>query len=285
MPGVADQLVAAKLPEVFGNGLHVVDDAQPVRCQPDGDGFAGKFGGHAVAVVGDTNQASAGHPQHILEVTIKGGGNGTQCAALFGEDLGNRSVLCGMRPTGQLAATLCQPIVEIGQTGKAGPGREQPFPDVAHLILYLPLFRTRCRCAGHRLEQVMVSQCHKAGIELARLAVQDGLHHRLDIVVDHPLRHAAEEGECPVVGIEQHLLSFAWISHHEHLPAMNQPEVCHFDLLREAVDVDLLLKKIVDTMLPRTEVPVQCGPAGCLRSMGGAVDEVRHGAPLRSCNA
>ena len=43
-------------------------------------------------------------------------------------------------------------------------------------------------------------------------------HDGLEVVVDHALGHAAEEGEGAVVGVEDHLLGLARIGHHEHLP-------------------------------------------------------------------
>ncbi len=90
----------------------------------------------------------------------------------------------------------------------------------------------------------MVCQHQEAAVEQPFLADKDRLHHRLEIVVDHALRHAAEEGERAVVRIEHHLLGLPGIGHDEHLPAERQAEMRHLDGLHDPTELDMLVAPI-----------------------------------------
>ena len=90
----------------------------------------------------------------------------------------------------------------------------------------------------------MVGQGHEAAIEMPILANQNGVHDRLQIVVDQAIRHATEEGKGPVVGIEHHLLCFAGIGGDKHLPAVGQPEVSNLDGQRNTSDLDVFLAPV-----------------------------------------
>ena len=90
----------------------------------------------------------------------------------------------------------------------------------------------------------MVGEHHEAAIEQPFLAGEDRLHDGFEVVVDHALRHAAEEGEGLVVRVEDHFLGFPGIGHDEHLSAEGQAEMREFDGLDEAAEFDLLMAPI-----------------------------------------
>jgi hypothetical protein len=108
----------------------------------------------------------------------------------------------------QFPAARCQPSVQCLEAGKPRQRREQPFQDVADLVLDLALLPARGRGAGDRFEQIMVRQHHEAAIEEAFLTREDRFHDGLEVVIDHALGHAAEEGESPVLGVE----TISWVS-------------------------------------------------------------------------
>ena len=149
-----------------------------------------------------------------------------------------------MLALGQLPAARRQPIVQRLEAGKPRQRGEQPFPNVADLVLDLTLLPARGRRAGDGLEKIMVRQRHKAAIKQALLANEDRFHHRLQIVIDHAQGHAAEEGEGPVMGVEHHFLRFPRIGDDEHLAAESQAEMRDLDGLHDASEFDLLVAPI-----------------------------------------
>ena len=70
---------------------------------------------------------------------------------------------------------------------------------------------SRRRRAGNRINQIMAAHLQEAAIVGALAADEDRLHRRLHVVVDAPRAGALKEPECPVVGIEHHLLRLARI--------------------------------------------------------------------------
>ena len=65
----------------------------------------------------------------------------------------------------------------------------------------------------------MIGEHHETAIEQSFLAGEDGLHNGFEVVINHALGHAAEEGEGLIMCVEHHLLGFPGIGHDEHLPA------------------------------------------------------------------
>ena len=117
----------------------------------------------------------------------------------------------------QFPAARCQPGVQRLEAGKPCQRREQPFADVADLVLDLSLLPARCWRAGDRLEQIVVGQHHEAAVEQPLLAGEDRLYNGLEVVIHHALRHAAKEGEGAVVRVEHHLLGLSRVGHDEQL--------------------------------------------------------------------
>ena len=106
----------------------------------------------------------------MLDIAIECRGDLPQRRLLLGEARGNRALrhhrVFALR---ELAATRRQPNVQRLEAGEARQRREQPFADVADLVLNLPLLPTRCRRTGYWLEQIMISQHHEAPVELPLL--------------------------------------------------------------------------------------------------------------------
>ena len=171
VPGVANQLVAAKPAGMFGDQLAVGDNAERVGGEARRHHLARPGRRHAVAVAADPRQAGAGDPQHLLGVAVERGGDGPQQRPLLGEAVGHRARrLRGVPPPGQFVAADGEPGVQLGEVGEPEPRRGQPLADVAHLVFHLALFPARRRGAGHRLEQVVVGERQEAPVELAILA-------------------------------------------------------------------------------------------------------------------
>jgi len=87
----------------------------------------------------------------------------------------------------------------------------------ANLVLHLPLLPAHGGCAGKGLEQIVVGQAQEAAIELALLAAEDGIYDSLEIVVDEPSGHAAEESERPVMRLQHHLLGLTRVTPEIHM--------------------------------------------------------------------
>jgi hypothetical protein len=81
----------------------------------------------------------------------------------------------------------------------------------------------------------MAAHLQEPAIVETLLADEDGRYRRLHVVVDAALACALEQGECPVVSVEHHLLRLARISPHEQHAAMAEPDVRHLYRHRRAV--------------------------------------------------
>ena len=122
-----------------------------------------------------------------------------------------------------------KPSIQLPQALEPRPGGEKPFPGIADLVLHLPLFPSRSRRAGHRLDQVMRAHPLETAVELPLLADEHRIHRRLHVVVDATPAGAAEQGKRSVVGVEDHLLRLAGIGHHQKHPAVTEPDMGHLD--------------------------------------------------------
>ncbi len=65
------------------------------------------------------------------------------------------------------------------------------------------------------LDEVVRAHLQEAAVVGALAPDEDRLHRGLHVVVDPALAGAAEEGERPVVGVEDHLLALARVGPHE----------------------------------------------------------------------
>src|SRR5690606_25047656 len=91
-------------------------------------------------------------------------------------------------------------------------------------LTLLPACRWR---AGLRLDEVMATHLQAATVVAAIPADEDRVHRRLHVVVDPARARAAEEGECPVVRVEHHLLTLARIGSNKEHATMTKPHVRH----------------------------------------------------------
>jgi hypothetical protein len=119
-------------------------------------------------------------------------------------------------------AIVDQPGVQliVGLDPKAR--REGALPHETDLVLDLSLLPTRCRRAGHWINQMVTAHLQEAPIILLTLADEDRVHRRLHVVVNAACAGAFEKGEGALVRVEHHLLRLARISPKEHHSAVAQ---------------------------------------------------------------
>ena len=149
-----------------------------------------------------------------------------------------------MRSAAKALALCSQPLVQRGEVRKPRARREQPLADVADLVLHLPLLPAGGRRAGDRLEQVVVGERQEPAVEASLLAREDHRDERFGVVVDHPPRHATEEGEGAVMGIEHHLLRLPRVGREEALTAGGAAKVRQLDALHHPAELDLLMAPV-----------------------------------------
>ena len=158
----------------------------------------------------------------------------------------------GMTP-GVGDALVQEPGVELVVGLEAQPRGEEPTADDPDLVLDLPLLPSRSRRACCRFDQVVATHLHEAPVERALLADEDGLHRRLHVVVDASPAGTLEQPECPVVGVEHHLLALARISADEEHSAVAQPDVRDLDLGRHPRQHHVLVAPVELIGLARRE--------------------------------
>ena len=150
-------------------------------------------------------------------------------------------------------ALVQEPGVELVVGLEAQPRGEEPTADDPDLVLDLPLLPSRSRRACCRFDQVVATHLHEAPVERALLADEDGLHRRLHVVVDASPAGTLEQPECPVVGVEHHLLARARISADEEHSAVAQPDVRDLDLGRHPRQHHVLVAPVELIGLARRE--------------------------------
>ena len=166
MPGIADQLIAPEPSGMLGDHHAVGHHADLSGRAADRDGPASKCCRDAVTVAVQHHEAGARDPQHVLHISIKGCGDLPQSKLLFNEASRDGPVRCRrVLALSQLPAPHGQPLVQRLEIGKPGQRREQPFPDVADLVLNLTFLPARRRSAGDRLEDIMVRQHQETAVE------------------------------------------------------------------------------------------------------------------------
>src|SRR5438309_7157198 len=84
----------------------------------------------------------------------------------------------------------------------------------------------------------MAAHLHEAAIVETTLTDEDCLYRSLHIVVDAAHAGALEQSECPVVGIEHHLLRLARIAPHKQHPAVAEPDMGGLHNHRYAIELD-----------------------------------------------
>src|SRR4051812_18633705 len=112
-------------------------------------------------------------------------------------------------------AFVQQPPVHLFAGFETHPWREGGSPNQPNLVLDLALLPARSWRAGDRVDEVMATHLHEAAVVETTLADEDRLHCGLHVVVDAAHASALEQSECPVVGVEHHLLCLARIAPHK----------------------------------------------------------------------
>jgi Transposase DDE domain group 1 len=75
-------------------------------------------------------------------------------------------------------------------------------------------------------------------------AEEDGVHRRLQVIVDPARAGPLEEGEGPIVAVEHHLLALARIRPHERHPAVAEPQMRALHNRRHALEHDDLVAPV-----------------------------------------
>ncbi len=180
VPWIADQLIPAKDAWMGGNDFALGHDANLVCGGADGDGLTGRAGGNAVAITIHPDQAGGGDTHHLLDITIKAGGDGAKQRLFVGKAGGDGTrALHGMAALREFLAAGGEPAVQIGEGGKARQGREEPLPNIADLVLHLPLLPAGGGRTGDRLEQVVIGQCQETPVELTFFAYVNSVDYSL----------------------------------------------------------------------------------------------------------
>ena len=159
-------------------------------------------------------------------------------------------------------ALVEQPGVQLVIVLEAQPRREEAFAHQPDLVLYLAFLPARCRRAGDRLNQIVAAHLQEAAVVLAVLADEHRLHRGLHVVVDAARAGTAEEGERPVMGIEDHLLRLSRIGPHKHHPAVAEPDMGDLHRRGHTVDHDNLVAPVELIGIARREEQRHIGIGG-----------------------
>ena len=134
----------------------------------------------------------------------------------------------GLRP--KLPAARLQPVVQRRQRGEAGRRLPEPMASVLDVLLDLPLLPAGRRIAELGLEQEVADHRREARVDLALLAAADLVDRGAHIVVDAAPRHAAQDAEGVVMGVEQHLVGLLRIGAENEGAAVGELEVSDLQL-------------------------------------------------------
>src|SRR3984885_1565271 len=141
-------------------------------------------------------------------------------------------------------ALVQQPPVQLVEGFEPQPRREEALPDQPNLVLDLALLPTRRWRTGNRIDEIMAAHLQEAAIVEASFADEDRLHGGLHVIVDATSASAFEQGKCPVVGVEHHLLRLARVSPHKQHPAVAEPDMGGLHDHRHAVEQDDLVAPV-----------------------------------------
>src|SRR6478736_2330859 len=246
MPGIVGRLAAAEGAKMLGNDAPVLADYNAVGIGMHLDRAPNRARRHRVFVVVEAHQAGLrDRCRHCME-SIEPAGIGNELWPFRLEHLPDcllgqfwMAVRLGVGD-----AFIEQPGVQLIIVFEPQPRREEALTDQPDLVLDLPLLPARRRRAGDRIDEVMAAHLQELSIVETLLADEDGRHRRLHVVVDAALACALEQGECPVVGVEHHLLRLARISSHKQHAAMAEPDVRHLHGHRRAVQQDDLVAPV-----------------------------------------
>ena len=89
MPGITNQLAAAKAARMLRHDVIVGRDAYAVGGETDRDHLIGPGGGYAVTITVSRHQTLGTDTTHVIDMTIEAGGDRNQGALLFSKALRN----------------------------------------------------------------------------------------------------------------------------------------------------------------------------------------------------
>lgn len=144
--------------------------------------------------------------------------------------------MAGLAP--HLPTAVEQAGIEFGEAAETHVPRFLPDapPAVLDVLLHDALLQTAGHVAEVGVEQVVGGHGGEAGVDLAGLAGPDLVHGGLHVVVDAPLRDAAQGGEAPGMGVEQHLVALARVGRQHERAAGAELHVGHQDAAPDATD-------------------------------------------------
>ena len=101
---------------------------------------------------------------------------------------------------------------------------------ILNVLLDLPFLPTRRGIAELGLEHIVAGHRQETGIDVALLATPDLVDCRAHVVVDAAAGDTAEDPECMIMGIEQHLMRLQEIGPNDEGAAVAQLRVRHLQL-------------------------------------------------------
>src|ERR1700716_3383726 len=231
---------------MLGDDPTVLTDHDAVGIGVNIDRTSDRARRHRVFVVVEAHQAGLRARRWYGVESVEPAGIGNEPRTLGLEHFPDRPVreLRMAMCLGVCNAFIKQPGVQLIIVFEPQPRGEEALTDQPDLVLDLSLLPAGCRSAGDRIDEVMAAHLQEPSIVETLLADEDGRHRRLHVVVDAALAGALEQSECPVVGVEHHLLRLARISSHEQRAAMAEPDVCHLHGHRRAVQQDDLVAPV-----------------------------------------
>ena len=240
MPGIVDGIAAAERASMLGNDASVLADHNAVGVGMNLYRPPDSAGRDRVFIVVEPHQAGLrDRCRHRVE-SVEPAGIGNELRSLGFEHLPDRLFGQFWMPVrlGVGDALVQQPRVQLIEGFEPQPRREEAFTNQPDLVLDLALLPARRWRAGNRIDQVVAAHLHEAAIVETPFADEDRLHGGLHVVVDAAHAGALEQSECPVVGVEHHLLCLARIAPHKQHPAVTEPDMGGLHDHRYAIEQD-----------------------------------------------
>ena len=268
VPGVVHGLAAPEDSAVLTDDAAVLAQLDAVGVGPDLDRPAHGARRDRVFVVVESDEAGLGDGGGHRVEAVERSGIGHQARPLGLEHLPDRAVAdLGVRlRLGPGDAAVEQPSVELVIALEAQARCEHSPPDDADLVLDLALLPAGARGTGDRLHQVVPAHLQEPAIVGTLFADEDGVHRRLQVIVDPARAGPLEEGEGPIVAVEHHLLALARIRPHERHPAVAEPYMGDLHRHGDAVDQHDLVAPVELVGLARREAQRHIGRRDSRRS-------------------
>ena len=240
------------------------DDA--LGIDPHADRTVGERRRHAVAIALQVDEAGRRDAFGVFDEPVERTAKPHQLLHFLAPGVGDRAWLRGVRDLGpQLPASRLQPVIQRRQRGKARHRLPEPMTRILHVLLDLPLLPAGGRIAELGLEQEVADHGREAGVDLTLLAPPDLVDGGAHVVVDAAPRHAAQNAEGVVVGVEQHLMGLLRISPENEGAAVGELEVGDLQLGPLTRDDRPVLRPVeLERLAGQERERHECAPTGGL---------------------